>query len=145
MRILSTDSFVEMIYKYSTTPDLRGAIVLRNAERRRELYREINSIIFAEEIKPVRHGCVLSFRNRSLIHLLICANRTKCMYDDILVDETIDDMELLYRLDQAEFANVIPDFGEFIPSSEILEYIGGICGASNRTYATQCDRICCRT
>lgn len=125
MRILSTESFAEMIYKYATTPNLRGAIVLRNAERRRDLYHEITRIIVADEFGMHRQGIVLSFRNRSQIHLLICANRTKCMYDDILVDETIDDMEFLYRLDQAEYYKTVPDFGEITPSPEILEYLGG--------------------
>lgn len=126
MRILSTESFAEMLYKYATTPDLRGAVVLRNAERRRDLYHEITRIIVADEFGMHRQGIVLSFRNRSQIHLLICANRTKCMYDDILVDETIDDMEFLHRLGQAELDRTAPDFGEITPSPEILEYLGGV-------------------
>lgn len=128
MRILSTESFVDLIVKYSAEPNSYGCIVLRNAERRRDLYRELGRTIFSEEAKPIRHGCVLSFRNHSMIHILIAANRPTRLYDDILIDETIDDMELLHRLEQAEFAYTIPDFGEVAPSPEILEYIGGLCG-----------------
>lgn len=128
MRILSTESLCDMIVRYSDEPNSVGLIILRNGERRRDLYRQLNSIIFSEEIKPIRHGCVLSFRNHSMIHILIAANRPARLYDDVLVDEAIDDMELLHRLNQAEFAYTVPDFGQITPSSEILEYIGGVCG-----------------
>lgn len=128
MRILSTESFADLIVKYSMEPNSLGCIVLRNAERRRDLYRELNSIIFSEEVRPIRHGCVLTFRNHSMIHILIAANRPTRLYDDVLIDEAIDDIELLHRLEQAEFAHTIPDFGEITHSSEILEYIGGLRG-----------------
>lgn len=128
MRILSAESLVDMIVRYSSEPNSPGLIVLRNGERRRDLYRELNRVIFSEEVKPIRHGCVLSFRNHSMIHILIAANRPTRLYDDVLVDEAIDDVELLNRLDQAEFAYTVPDFGEIATSPEILEYIGGVCG-----------------
>lgn len=131
MRILSAESFADMIVKYSSEPNSIGLIVIRNGERRRALYRELNRIIFSDEVKPIRHGCVLSFRNHSMIHILIAANRPTRVYDDVLVDEAIDDMELLHRLEQVEFAYKVPDFGEITTSPEILEYIGGIANGDN--------------
>lgn len=128
MRILSTESFADLIIKYASEPNSLGCIVVRNAERRRDLYCELNRIIFSEEIKPVRHGRVLSFRNRSMIHIMITSDRLTRIYDDILLDETINDMEFLYQLSQAELDKSVPDFGEIISSSEILDYIGGLCG-----------------
>lgn len=126
MRILSTENLCDLIIKYSSEPNSYGCIVLRNDERRRDLYRELNSIIFSDEIKPIRHGCVLSFRNYSMIHIMITSDLFTRIYDDILVDETIDDMEFLYRLGQAELDRTVPDFGEITPSPEILEYLGGV-------------------
>lgn len=130
MRILSEESFEEMVQKYSTESNLYGNIVFRNAERRREFYRKISKCITRRSPVYIRHGCLLSFRNRSRIHLTISANRPKTMYDDILFDETIDDMELLYRLDRAEYLHEeyyqnVQDLGDIEPSTEILEYIGG--------------------
>lgn len=74
-----------------------------------------------------------------MIHILIAANRPTRVYDDVLVDEMIDDVELLCRLGQAEWAFTVPDFGEIPSSSEILEYIGGVYGAANRTNTKQGD------
>lgn len=128
MRILSTESFSDLIIKYASEPNSLGCIVVRNAERRRDLYCELNRIVFSEEIKPVRHGRVLSFRNRSMIHIMITSDRLTRIYDDILFDETINDTEFLYQLHQAELDKSVSDFGEIIPSSEILDYIGGLCG-----------------
>lgn len=128
MRILSTESFADLIIKYASEPNSLGCIVVRNAERRRDLYCELNRIVFSEEIKPVRHGRVLSFRNRSMIHIMITSDRLTRIYDDILFDETINDMEFLYQLSKAELDKSVPDFGEIISSSEILDYIGGLCG-----------------
>ena len=131
MRILSEESFEEIVQKYSSESNLCGNIVFRNAERRREFYRKISKCItLGAEPVYIRHGCLLSFRNRSRIHLTISANRPKAMYDDILVDETIDDMDLLYRLDRAEYLHEeyyqnVQDLGDIEPSTEILEYIGG--------------------
>lgn len=130
MRILSAESLADMIARYSSESNSLGLIVLRNGERRRDLYRELNRVIFSEEVKPIRHGCVLSFRNHSMIHILIAANRPTRLYDDVLVDEAIDDIELLCRLEQVEWSFVISDFGEIDPSPEILEYLGGVYGAS---------------
>ena len=130
MRILSAESLCDMIVRYSAAPNSVGLIVLRNGERRRDFYRELNSIIFSEEVKPIRHGCVLSFRNHSMIHILIAENRPTRIYDDVLVDETIDDIELLCRLEQLEWSFVISDFGEIDPSPEILEYIRGEYGTA---------------
>lgn len=130
MRILSTESFSDLIIKYASEPNSLGCIVVRNAERRRDLYCELNRIVFSEEIKPVRHGRVLSFRNHSMIHIMITSDRLTRLYDDILVDETIDDMEFLYRLDQAEFYKANPDLGSFEPSPEILDFIRGAYGAT---------------
>lgn len=130
MRILSAESLIDTIVRYSEEPNSIGLIVLRNGERRRNLYRVLNSIIFSEEVKPIRHGCVLSFRNHSMIHILIAANRPTRLYDDVLVDEAIDDMELLYHLDRSEYFHEeyyqnVQDLGDIEPSTEILEYIGG--------------------
>lgn len=130
MRILSTESFADLIIKYASEPNSLGCIVIRNAERRRDLYCELNRIVFSEEIKPVRHGRVLSFRNRSMIHIMITSDRLTRIYDDILFDETINDTELLYQLRQAELDKSVPDFGEIIPSPEILNYLGGAHGIS---------------
>lgn len=130
MRILSTESLVDTIVRYSEEPNSLGLIVLRNGERRRNLYHVLNSIIFSEEVKPIRHGCVLSFRNHSMIHILIAANRPTRIYDDVLVDDTIDDIELLCRLEQLEWSFAISDFGEIDPSPEILEYIRGEYGTA---------------
>ena len=126
MRILSTESFADLIIKYASEPNSLGCIVVRNAERRRDLYSELNRIVFSEEIKPVRHGRVLSFRNRSMIHIMITSDRLTRIYDDILVDETIDDIEFLHRLGQSELDRAVPDFGEITPSPEMLEYLGGV-------------------
>lgn len=128
MRILSTESFADLIIKYASEPNSLGCIVVRNAERRRDLYCELNRIVFSEEIKPVRHGRVLSFRNRSMIHIMITSDRLTRIYDDILFDEAINDTEFLYQLRRAELDKSVSDFGEIIPSSEILDYIGGLCG-----------------
>lgn len=128
MRILSTESFADLIIKYASEPNSLGCIVVRNAERRRDLYSELNRIVFSEEIKPVRHGRVLSFRNRSMIHIMITSDRLTRIYDDILFDEAINDTEFLYQLRRAELDKSVSDFGEIIPSSEILDYIGGLCG-----------------
>lgn len=128
MRILSAESFADLIIKYASEPNSLGCIVVRNAERRRDLYCELNRIVFSEEIKPVRHGRVLSFRNRSMIHIMITSDKLTRIYDDILFDETINDTEFLYQLHHAELDKSVPDFGEIIPSSEILDYIGGLCG-----------------
>lgn len=126
MRILSTESFADLIIKYASEPNSLGCIVVRNAERRRDLYSELNRIVFSEEIKPVRHGRVLSFRNHSMIHIMITSDRLTRIYDDILVDETIDDIEFLHRLGQSELDRAVPDFGEITPSPEMLEYLGGV-------------------
>lgn len=126
MRILSTESFADLIIKYASEPNSLGCIVVRNAERRRDLYCELNRIVFSEEIKPVRHGRVLSFRNHSMIHIMITSDRLTRIYDDILVDETIDDIEFLHRLGQSELDRAVPDFGEITPSPEMLEYLGGV-------------------
>lgn len=125
MRILSTDTFREIVELYASTQDLCGCIVMRNAERRRDLYREITKYNMRDECNLVRHGNVLSFRNRSRIHLCILANRPKCMYDDVLFDETIDDLEALYHFDRLEYSKEPTDLDPIEPSTEILEYIGG--------------------
>lgn len=131
MRILSKESFEEIVRKYSSENDLCGNIVFRNAERRREFYRKLGGcILLGGDPVYIRNGCVISFRNRSRIHLTISANRPKTMYDDILVDETIDDMELMYHLDRAEYLHEeyyikVPDLGDIETSYDIIEYLGG--------------------
>ena len=139
MRILSETTLVEMLRRYMVEDGLRGNIVFRNAERRRDFYMELIHYIVSDDFYLHRQGNVITFRNHSLIQLTITANRPKSMFDDILVDHAIDDFELLYNLDQHEYfaeserRYVHPfiqpkDLGELSPSTELLDYIGGLNG-----------------
>ena len=139
MRILSETTLLEMLRRYMMEDGLRGNIVFRNAERRRDFYRELTHYVVSDEFYLHRQGNVITFRNHSLIRLTITANRPTSMFDDILIDPTIDDFELLYNLEQHEyFAEserhyVHPfiqpkDLGELSPSTELLDYIGGLNG-----------------
>lgn len=157
MRILSEATLIEMLQKYmvSTEPGLRGNIVFRNAERRRQFCRELTRNVVSDEFNLVRHGNVISFRNHNLIKLSIIAQRPTMVFDDILVDESIDDVEVLMHLDGHEYYNEDSDYavtstiyfengniiralqgkpadlGEFETSPEILEYIGGAANGSD--------------
>lgn len=139
MRILSESTLIETLKRYMVEDGLRGNIVFRNAERRREFYREFTDYVVSDEFDVHRQGNVITFRNHSLIRLTISANRPTSMFDDILVDQEIDDLELLYRLTHHEYfwessrhymcPFIAPeDLGEISPSTELLDYIGGLNG-----------------
>lgn len=142
MRILSEATLKEVLRKYSMfagRTGFRGNIVFRNAENRRNFYIELSRFITSGEFHLHRQGNVITFHNHNLIQLSITANRPTTMFDDILIDPTIDDFELLYNLEQHEyFAEserhyVHPfiqpkDLGELSPSTELLDYIGGLNG-----------------
>lgn len=138
MRILSEATLVETLKRYMITDGLRGNIVFRNAERRREFYREFTNYVISDEFSVNRQGSVITFRNHSLIRLTISANRPTSMFDDILVDQTIDDFELLHSLYQHEVFKDLEhrwwtfeepkDLGEINSSPELLDYIGGLSG-----------------
>lgn len=138
MRILSEATLVETLKRYMITDGLRGNIVFRNAERRREFYREFTNYVISDEFSVNRQGSVITFRNHSLIRLTISANRPTSMFDDILVDQTIDDFELLHSLYQHEVFKDLEhrwwtfeepkDLGEIDSSPELLDYIGGLNG-----------------
>lgn len=135
MRILSEATLVEILRRYMITDGLRGNIVFRNAERRREFYRDFTNYVISDEFDVYRQGNVITFRNHSLIRLTISANRPTSMFDDILIDQAIDDFELLFNLNRHEgfkelenyegFSEEPRDLGEFESSNEIIEYIGG--------------------
>lgn len=139
MRILSGETLVEMLERYTIMDGLRGNIVFRNAERRRDFYRDFTNYVISDKFDVHRQGNVITFRNHSLIRLTISANRPTSMFDDILVDQTIDDFELLYSLYQHEgfkyserrwWAFEEPkDLGEINSSPELLDYIGGLNGS----------------
>lgn len=138
MRILSEATLVETLKRYMITDGLRGNIVFRNAERRREFYREFTNYVISDEFSVNRQGNVITFRNHSLIRLTISANRPTSIFDDILVDQTIDDFELLHSLYQHEVFKDLEhrwwtfeepkDLGEIDLSPELLDYIGGLNG-----------------
>ena len=139
MRILSEVTLVEMLKRYMIEDGLRGNIVFRNAERRRDFYRDFTNYVISDEFDVHRQGNVITFRNHSLIRLTISANRPTSMFDDILVDQTIDDFELLVSLYQHEVFKDLEhrwwtfeepkDLGEINSSPEILDYIGGLNGS----------------
>ena len=138
MRILSEATLVETLKRYMITDGLRGNIVFRNAERRREFYREFTNYVISDEFSVNRQGNVITFRNHSLIRLTISANRPTSIFDDILVDQTIDDFELLHSLYKHEVFKDLEhrwwtfeepkDLGEIDLSPELLDYIGGLNG-----------------
>lgn len=138
MRILSEATLVETLRRYMITDGLRGNIVFRNAERRREFYRDFTNYVISDEFDVHRQGNVITFRNHSLIRLTISANRPTSMFDDILIDQTIDDFELLFSLYQHERFKELDsceglfeearDLGEIDSSPELLDYIGGLNG-----------------
>ena len=139
MRILSEATLIETLKRYMVEDGLRGNIVFRNAKRRREFYWEFTNYVVSDEFDVRRQGNVITFRNHSLIRLTISANRPTSMFDDILVDQEIDDLELLYRLTHHEYfwessrhymrPFIAPeDLGEISPSTELLDYIGGLNG-----------------
>ena len=139
MRILSEATLVDMLQLYMVKSGLRGNIVFRNAERRRDFYREFTNYVVSDEFDVHRQGNVITFRNHSLIRLTISANRPTSMFDDILVDQAIDDFALLYSLYQHEGFKELDhyeklfeepeDFGEINPSTELLDYIGELNGS----------------
>lgn len=128
MRILNAESLQEMITKYSTASreeHLVGNIVLSNAQKRKELRSELIKNAYINQARM--SGLVLVFNSGSMIRLSIAAERPGAlMFDDILIDEEIDDFKLLFLLDRSEYLKEPIDLGEFEPSLEILEYIGGI-------------------
>lgn len=138
MRILSEATLVEMLKRYMIEDGLRGNIVFRNAERRRDFYRDFTNYVISDEFDVHRQGNVITFRNHSLIRLTISANRPTSMFDDILVDQTIDEFELLVSLYQHEVFKDLEhrwwtfeepkDLGEINSSPELLDYIGGLNG-----------------
>ena len=138
MRILSEATLVETLRRYMITDGLVGNIVFRNAERRREFYRDFTNYVISDEFDVHRQGNVITFRNHSLIRLTISANRPTSMFDDILIDQTIDDFELLFSLYQHERFKELDsceglfeearDLGEIDSSPELLDYIGGLNG-----------------
>lgn len=138
MRILSEATLVETLRRYMITDGLRGNIVFRNAERRREFYRDFTNYVISDEFDVHRQGNVITFRNHSLIRLTISANRPTSMFDDILIDQAIDDIELLFNLcwherfkelDSCEgLFEEARDLGEIDSSPELLDYIGGLNG-----------------
>ena len=139
MRILSEATLVETLKRYMIEDGLRGNIVFRNAERRREFYRDFINYVISDEFDVHRQGNVITFRNHSLIRLTISANRPTSMFDDILIDQEIDDFELLFNLYQHESFKELEnyeglfeearDLGEIDLSPELLDYIGGLNGS----------------
>lgn len=138
MRILSEATLVKTLKRYMVEDGLRGNIVFRNAERRREFYRDFTNYVTSDEFDVHRQGNVITFRNHSLIRLTISANRPTSMFDDILIDQAIDDFELLFSLCRHEgfkelenyegFFEEPRDLGEIDSSPELLHYIGGLSG-----------------
>lgn len=138
MRILSEATLVEMLKRYMIEGGLRGNIVFRNAERRRDFYRDFTGYVISDEFDVHRQGNVITFRNHSLIRLTISANRPTSMFDDILIDQAIDDFELLFSLCRHErikeldsyegLFEEVRDLGEIDSSPELLDYIGGLNG-----------------
>lgn len=138
MRILSEATLVETLRRYMRTDGLRGNIVFRNAERRRVFYRDFTNYVTSDEFDVHRQGNVITFRNHSLIRLTISANRPTSMFDDILIDQAIDDFEVLFSLYQHENFKQLEhslwtfeepkDLGEIDPCPELLQYIGGLSG-----------------
>ena len=138
MRILSEVTLVKTLKRYMVEDGLRGNIVFRNAERRREFYRDFTNYVISDEFDVYRQGNVITFRNHSLIRLTISANRPTSMFDDILIDQAIDDFELLFSLYQHERFKELDsceglfeearDLGEIDSSPELLDYIGGLNG-----------------
>ena len=138
MRILSEATLVETLRQYMITDGLLGNIVFRNAERRREFYRDFTNYVISDEFDVHRQGNVITFRNHSLIRLTISANRPTSMFDDILIDQAIDDFELLFSLCRHERFKELDsceglfeearDLGEINSSPELLDYIGGLNG-----------------
>lgn len=126
MRLLSKENLQEMLTKYASvheSPPLRGLIVLRNGEHRRDFHKALTPYIQNGTYGLVRHGQVLSFRNQNLIRVALLANRFSCMFDDVLFDETIDDLEALYHIDRCEYYK--DDFGGFNTSEDILIFMTG--------------------
>lgn len=138
MRILSEATLVETLKRYMIEDGLRGNIVFRNAERRREFYREFTNYVISDEFSVHRQGNVITFHNHSLIRLTISANRPTSTFDDVLIDPTIDDFELLFNLSRIERFKELKhhkglfeeprDLGEIDSSPELLDYIGGLNG-----------------
>ena len=138
MRILSEATLVKTLKRYMAEDGLRGNIVFRNAERRREFYRDFTNYVISDEFDVHRRGNVITFRNHSLIRLTISANRPTSMFDDILIDQAIDDFEVLFSLYQHESFKKLEDYegffekprdlGEIDSSPELLDYIGGLNG-----------------
>ena len=138
MRILSEATLVETLRRYMITDGLLGNIVFRNAERRREFYRDFTNYVISDEFDVHRQGNVITFRNHSLIRLTISANRPTSMFDDILIDQAIDDFELLFSLCRHEGFKELEncegvleeprDLGEINSSPELFDYIGGLNG-----------------
>ena len=138
MRILSEATLVETLKRYMIEGGLRGNIVFRNAERRRDFYRDFTNYVISDEFDVHRQGNVITFRNHSLIRLTISANRPTSMFDDILIDQAIDDFELLFSLCRHErikeldsyegLFEEVRDLGEIDSSPELLYYIGGLNG-----------------
>ena len=130
MRILSKENLQEMLARYASvheSPPLRGLIVLRNGERRRDFHKALAPYIQNGTYGLVRHGQVLSFRNHNLIRIALLANRFSRMFDDILFDESIEDLEALYHIDRCEYYK--DDFGEFDTSEDVMQFmIGGADG-----------------
>ena len=127
MRILNAESLAEMIAKYATASredHFVGNIVLSNSQKRKEL--RSNLMRLAAINKSRMSGLVVVFDSGSMIRLSIASERPgSIIFDDILVDEGIDDMELLMLLDRAEYLKEPQDLGEFECSNAILSYIGG--------------------
>ena len=103
MRILNAESLSAMFVRYSNCSNLTGNIVLKNANRRRDLRRSIIMSTHSEVLNQIRtQGLVLVFNSNSRIRLSIAAERPHMMFDDILIDEEIDDDELIRILDAHE-------------------------------------------
>ena len=131
MRILSAESLAEMIEKYANASHedhLVGNIVLSNSQKRKDLRLELSKNAAINQARMC--GLVLSFNSGSLIRLSIAAERPgNLMFDDILVDEEINDFELLLLLDRREYFKELIDFGEFSPTQELSDYISTLAGA----------------
>ena len=125
MRILSTDVFQDVLQQCNGEQRRSFCIVMRTAERKRQMkenfrrYRERYGI-------HIDGDMVIFDKSRSRIHICCLANRPKNMYDELIVDDLIADEHAIETLRQVERHVVIVDLGAFEPSTDILEYIGGV-------------------
>lgn len=124
MRILSDDVFIDVLQQCAREKYLSFCILMRTAQRKKQIKENFRR--YRERYGIHIHGDVVVFNeSKSMIHICCLANRPHIMYDELIVDNLITDEHTILTLLQLERSITIKDLGEFDPSNNMLEYIGG--------------------